>query len=289
MTINQITQNIIKQYSFKDSKGYITYDIYNKLNQEELNIIKQNLNLKQEYLKYMECFGCDEELPVRIKENKTRFIHCFANECGIYRKLKNNEDLAYILTLNGIADFLINLLEITGNKTNSIAGKIIELGKKQIFDLDFNIYLLKERLNSQEIFDSCKPKSKKAPSIIIKLTDKDLKIDQVNIADCWFNDLIFYNDSLNKFSINYKVLTQTISGCFEGSQKTTIQKFLNEKCLEWFKELISKNIIKRGEKEKYKKEANNLFNISTKAFDKIWKDNAPDQIKKGGRIAIKNQ
>ena len=68
--------------------------------------------------------------------------------------------------------------------------------------------------------------------------------------------------------VSYKILIEIIGGSFAGLEKTTMQKSLNDKCSKWLEELINKNLIQRGEKNKFKKEANNLFNTSTKAFEK---------------------
>lgn len=281
--INQTIQSIVKQHSNKYSDGFIKFDLYSKLDKEVLDFLRLNLDLKEEYLQFINCPQCDEELKIKTRDS-IRHIHCFNAGCGVKRELNDNEDLAYKITLGGIADFLITLLKIKEDKKKLLSGRLMRLGQKEIFDLNFDIFLLKEKLSSQEILYNCKPTSKKTPSIIIKLTNKNLGIDQSNISDCWFNDLIFYDENLNKFMISYKMLIETISGSFAGLEKTTMQKSLNDKCSKWLEELINKNLIKRGEKNKFKKEANNLFNTSTKAFDKIWRSIAPDDLKKQGRI-----
>lgn len=279
--INQKIQNIIKQYSNKYSDGFIRFDLYSKLDKGILDLLKLNLNLGEEYLQFINCPQCDEELKIRIKNNQ-RHIHCFNAGCGVKREFKNNEDLAYKITLIGIADFLIKSLEIKKDKKNLIAGKLMKLGQKEIFDLNFDIFLLKEKLGSQEIFNNCKPTSKKTPSIIIKLTDKNLEVDQTNISECWFNDLIFYDENLKKFSFSHKILIEAIKGCYDGSQKTTTQKWLDNNCLEWFKELIKNNSIKHGEKDKFRKIANYLFNVSPNKYNEIWKSHATNELKSQG-------
>jgi hypothetical protein len=283
MSINKIVQDIIQQYSGKYSKGYITYDLYSQLSTEDFKIVEEAFNLKKEMLEYIECFECDEELQVRRKGN-IRFIHCFASDCGAYKELKNNEDVARTINLHGIANLLIKVLGITENKENIINGKLIYLGQKQIVSPYFNIYLLKEVIDNETLIQHCKPKSKKNPSIIIKLTSQNLEINQANITDCQFDDLVFYDESLKRFSFNKSIIYNMIEGSFTGAEKSTIQKSLNEDCLLWFKNLISKKAIKRGEKAKLKQEAKDLFNVSGKSFDKIWEENAPIELKQKGRI-----
>lgn len=279
--INQTIQNILKQYSNKYSNGFIKFDLYSKLDKEVLEFLKLNLDLKEEYLQFINCPGCDEELEIK-KRNNIRYIHCFNIGCGIKREFKNNEDLAYKINLDGIANFLIKILEIKEGKKNLISGKLIKLGQKETLDLNFDVFLLKEKLSSQEILDNCKPISKKVPSIIIKLTNKNLEIDQNNVSDCCFSDLIFYDENLNKFTINSKIFIETIKGCYDGLQKTIIQTWLNDKCLEWFKEMIKNNAIKHGEKEKFQKISNELFNVSPNKYREIWKKHATKKLKQGG-------
>lgn len=96
--------------------------------------------------------------------------------------------------------------------------------------------------------------------------------------------MIFYNQSFERFDINYKVFAEVISGCFEGLQKSRTQKWLNNLCLEWFRKLIKNNLIKRGEKEKYQDIAYNLFNVLPNKYREIWKNNATPKLKAKGAI-----
>jgi len=74
-----------------------------------------------------------------------------------------------------------------------------------LVDLIFNAYLTKT-FQAQESLEFCKTPSKKIPSLIIKLSKKKFKVSKINnIKDCWLCDLIFYDDELKQFSINYRV------------------------------------------------------------------------------------
>jgi len=282
--INQTIHKIVKQFSNKHSDGFIKFDLYSKFDKELLASLALNLDLKEEYLQFINCPQCDEEIEIRTRD-RIRYIHCFNAGCGSKRELKNNEDLAYKMTIGGIADFLIKVLEIRVNKKNLISGKLIKLGQKEIFNLNFDIFLLKEKLSSQEIVDNCKPSSNKTPSIIIKLTNRSLGINQENISECWFSDLIIYDTRLANFNINDRLFIDAVKGCFSGLRKSMSQKWLDNKCLDWFKEQIQNKAIKRGEKEDFQILAMDLYNVSANKYNEIWKNEATKDLKKPGLVS----
>lgn len=279
--INLLFKEIISNYS--NSIHLIKHEQYKVVKDKEISLLQEALGLEKSYLKSIECISCGEENKIQKKSNQI-FIHCSNNECNVLRVINDNESLAYQVSLGNVADFVIKLLEINPNKQNIKNDCIIHLGSKIILDIEFNIILLKEVIPSQDIAKYCTPKSNKIPSIIIRLHDKNLSIEQNNISDCYFNDLIFYDKDLRRFSLNYKTLTNSIKQCFKGVLQTSaIQIYLNTKCLEWFKELIKNDIIKRGEKEKYRIVANEYFNVSSNKYMGIWKAEAPEYLKKSGR------
>ena len=151
-------------------------------------------------------------------------------------------------------------------------------------DLDFNVYLAKS-IKNQENLELCKPTSTKIPSLIIKLSNKKFKASEVsNIKDCWFCDLIFYDTKLKQFRINHKVLLDAVAGWFDGVINTSgIQKYLDSKCLVWFKKMVKSGVIKNGDKANLQRFANDHFNTSSNKFNEIWQKEVPASLKKGGR------
>lgn len=279
--INQLFKEIISNYS--NSIHLIKHEQYKVVKDKEISLLQEALGLEKSYLKFIECISCGEENKIQKKNNQI-FIHCSNNECNVLRVINDNEILAYQVNLGNVADFVIKLLEINHNKQNIKNDCIIYLGSKIILDIEFNIILLKEAIPSQDITKYCTPKSNKTPTIIVRLHDKNLAIEQSNIADCYFNDLIFYDNNLRRFSLNYKTLINSIKQCFKDTLQTSaIQTYLNKKCLKWFKDLIANDIIKRREKEKYRIIANEYFNVSPNKYKEIWKVEAPEYLKKGGR------
>ncbi len=276
--ISKVTRQIIKNLSLSSAFGLVDSKAYSKLKIEDFG-------LKEHHLKVIECFSCGEECEIRLR-NKKKFIHCIADGCGV-RKEINDQDLAYKVTVNDIADFLIKLLEIDSkNKKTLITGEIVFLGRKEVEDLgiSFDVYLVRNEKNKIELMNFCDSKLRAIPKFIIRLGNRELNFEEKQIVECCFDDLVFYNQSFERFDINYKVFAEVISGCFEGLQKSTTQKWLNNLCVEWFKKLIKNNLIKRGEKEKYQAIAYNLFNVSPNKYREIWKNNATPELKAKGAI-----
>ena len=287
--IGQVTSRIIKEFSLKYSDGNINYSLYSKLEPDAIQVIKQQFSLSESRLKYIDCPSCDIQCKVNSKPSGVNYIHCPADGCGILKDLKNNEDLAYKITLNGVADFLIKLLGIEGEKRVIEAGEVIYLGKKELEDLGnlaFNIYLLRNDQGKKAFLDYYSP-TKQAPTIIIKLGNGNLEIEGKQIAECLFSDLVCYDNDFEKFNIHYKTFLEAIKGCFEGLQKSTVQVWLNERFLGWFRDLVKNKKIKKGEKAKYKILAINCFGISERTFDKVWKEQAGRELQKQGRVKIK--
>lgn len=283
--IGQVTSRIIKEFSLKYSDGNINYSLYSKLEPDAIQVIKQQFSLSESRLKYIDCPSCDIQCKVKSKPSGVNYIHCPADGCGILKDLKNNEDLAYKITLNGVADFLIKLLGIEGEKRVIEAGEVIYLGKKELEDLGnlaFNIYLLRNDQGKKAFLDYHSP-TKQAPTIIIKLGNGNLEIEGKQIAECLFSDLACYDNDFEKFNINYKTFLEAIKGCFDGLQKSTVQALLDEKFLKYFKELVKSKKIQDGRKGEYEIFANQYFNVSPNKFREIWKKHAPENLKKQGK------
>lgn len=283
--IEQLVKEIINGLGSDYSDGFVRHEQYKKLDEKSFNIIKKNFSLKEKSLEFVECPGCGEQLKIRKRDDGAKFTHCQIGGC---RNIKTIEyqDLAYFTNLGDISQFLIKILEIKGEKKVVESGKILLLGAMQIKDLglDFNVYLAKS-IKNQEGLELCKPTSKKIPSLIIKLSNKKFKVSEVsNIKSCWFCDLIFYDTKLKQFSINHKVLLDTIAGCFDEVINTSgIQKHLDSKCLAWFKKMVKSGAIKNGDKSNLQRFANDHFNTSTNKFNEIWQKEVPVSLKKGGR------
>jgi hypothetical protein len=194
--------------------------------------------------------------------------------------------LAHKITLDGLADFLIGSLEIEQNKKIIKSDEAIYLGKKEVKelgDLTINFYLLR----GDEARDAVIKHSKtnpKASAIIISLNPQKYIAEEPRISECWLCDMVFYDHNLSKFTINYKNFSESMKGCFTGLQGTMTQKWLNSLCVSWFKDLLKNNKINRGEKIKFQNLANDYFNVTPNKFAEIWRKEAPQSLKKQGRV-----
>ncbi len=285
--INQLVKEIIEGLGSEHSDGIIRHEQYKKLDEKSFNIIKKNFNLKERSLDFIECSGCGEKLQVRKGDDGTKLTHCQVDGCRNIKTIKD-EDSAYTTNLDDLSNFLIKILEIEQDKKVIESGKILYLGKvkiKDLGDLVFEVYLAKN-IKNQEL---CKPTSKRIPSLIIKLSNRKSKVSEINnIKDCWFCDLIFYDVDLKQFSLNHRVLFDTIAGCFDGvTNISDTQKYLDSKCLAWLKNMVKCGAIRNGDKAKLRKFANDYFNTSPNKFNEIWRKEAPKNLVSGGRPSSK--
>jgi len=284
--INPLVKEIIEGLGSDYSDGIVRHDQYKNLDGKSFNIIKKNFNLKEKRLEFIECSGCGEQLQIKKRDDGTKLTHCQVDGCRNIKTIKD-EDLAYATSLDDLSNFLIKILEIEQDKKVIGSGKILYLGKvkiKDLGDLVFEVYLAKN-IKNQESLELCKPTSKRIPSLIIKLSNRKSKVSEVsNIKDCWFCDLIFYDVDLKNFSLNHRVLFDTIAGLFDGvTNISDTQKYLDSKCLVWFKKMVKSGVIKNGDKANLQRFANDHFNTSSNKFNEIWQKEVPASLKKGGR------
>ncbi|MDD2840701.1 MAG: hypothetical protein PHY80_06360 [Rickettsiales bacterium] len=276
--LNKIINKIISD--FASGKNIIEYSEYRWIPSEIFNIIKENFQLTEIYLSLIDC-SCGKQCKVN-KLDENLFISC---SCGNYKLLKNNETLAYSICLDKIGDFLIKILDI--KKDNGIikCSQIMHLGTKEILNLEFEIYLVRNVSKLQDIVSiECKPKSKSKPSIIIDL-NKSTGINTLenNLRVCDFTELVLFNDDLKEFIIKENYLLDNIKGVFSGLERNKIQENLNKKFIEHFKKLKSLNKVESNRKTYYMSLAKDLYNVSQRKFEEIWKKLASKKLRQKGR------
>jgi hypothetical protein len=230
--INQATSKIVKEFSLKYSDGIIKQSLYSTLDQKAFDIIRQQFSLNESRLKHIDCPSCDNQCKIKIKPNKISFIHCLADGCGTLKDLKNNEDLAYQITLNGVADLLIKLLGIKEqNKRTIKSGELIYLGKKELESLSslaLDVYFVRNDQGKKAFLNYYQPQSKTTPAIIIRLSNKNLNFEEKQIVECWFDDLVVYDGQLIKFQINQNLWNDLISNFKATKDLENYQKIVKD-------------------------------------------------------------
>lgn len=284
--LNELVKEIITKYSAPSAEGLIGWDSRIKLTPENFDIVKSAFDLSEHRLSHLDCAGhdCYEEVMVKRKSDGSRYVQC--PDCKKLDFINEDQDLAYKITLDGLADFLIGLLEIEQNKKIIKSDEAIYLGKKEVKelgDLTMNFYLLRGDEARDAVIKHYKT-NPKASAIIISLNPKKRAAEEAKISECWLCDMVFYDQNLSQFTINYKNFFESIKGCFAGLQKTMAQKWLDSLCLQWFKNLIKNKKINRGEKTKFQNLANDYFNVTPNKFNKIWQKEAPAYLKLQGAI-----
>lgn len=280
-------ENIIKQFALSND-NFIKHDIISSLSSKEFEIIKNILELKTEYLQYIECFGvdCYDDVEVKTKDNM-KYIHC--PECHLFEWIENGEDAAYKLTLDSISNMLAKLLNIEVNKDILEFNEVIYFGKNEIEDLG-NININYVTIRSEKGYDIFinrhRESNPKNITLLISLIPIKQLIEQ-RLAQCNFLDLVFYDKRNEKFSINHRVFTDSLKGCYDGQKSRFTQKYLENRCVNWLKSLIKDKKIKHGDKANIKEDAKEYFGLKDYHFEKIWSKIAPKRLKKKGRVGSK--
>lgn len=285
--LNDFVKEIITQYSIPSAEGILGWNFRTKLSQENFEIVRNAFDLADHRLSHLDCTGndCYEEVEIKRKRDGSRYVQC--PDCKKLDLIAEDQDLAHKLTLDGLADFLIGLLEIEESKKIIKSDEAIYLGKKEIKelgDLTINFYILRSGDAHASVLQHCKNNLRNSSTIIISLSSQKQAATVSKISECWLCDLFFYDQNLNQFSINYKNFLESVKGCFAGLQKTMAQKWLDSLCLQWFKNLVKNKKINRGEKVKFQNLANDHFNVTPNKFAEIWRKEAPNYLKLQGAI-----
>lgn len=280
--LNTFLTRIISEYGFQSPVSVIQYESYGNLDQANLDRVKKAFNFSEKLLDIIPCSGCCQLVDVQ-RIGRAKYFNC--RDCGENDEIKDGRDLAYIITLDEIANFLISALSTKPSEHSKVNEEIFYLGKKEIKDLGglmLDIYLCRSssKSNQEELLKYCK----KTPSVIIRLSADKFHHTAKNMSDCWFNDLIFYDERLKKFSANDNILSEATQGCFGDIKTRSGRKVLEEGFLLWLKNLFKKNAIQRGDKQKIKLEAVEKFGITFKTFENGWSEEAPSPLKERGRI-----
>jgi hypothetical protein len=246
---SEILNKIIKNYSSKFSNDLIKYDLYSRFNLNNFEIVKKALSLKEQKLSRIECFSCDENCDVRLDE-KNRFIHCIKCDAGRVN-LSKNQDLAYFLEFNNLADFLIEILNIKNNKKDIKLKELVYLGDLKLSEnssLSCSFYL--SRISRQDfITENIKLKNYNI-SFIINLCNTILDLNYENFIESDLQSIISFNEKLKKFSFN------------EGYFKKLLQPFLMKHNDEYKMATIKESNKKYAEGGKKKRKEEREFFIS---------------------------
>lgn len=216
--LNDFIKEIIVQYSSSTSEGIIDWNLRTRLTETDFAIIQSAFDLSEQRLSYLDCTGdeCYEEVEVKTKRDGSKYIQC--RDCKKLDFIDKNQDLAHKITLDGLADFLIRLLEIEQNKKIIKFDEILHLGKKIFANIVFDVYLTKTEQGKKDSLEDLKLSAKKNRSFVIKLSN-DLTDEE---DSCWFCDLIYYDKKVKKFIPNNEFIDKLITSF--KSEKSILDK-----------------------------------------------------------------
>ncbi|MBU6339162.1 MAG: hypothetical protein KGQ36_04220 [Rickettsiales bacterium] len=286
--LNDVIKEIASQYIIS-TDGLIKNDVICSLSLEEKTIIKNAFDLKESYASHIDCFGedCYEEVEIKKGDDGKKYIQC--PECKIFEWIVEGQDIAYKVTLSGFSDFLIELLNIEKNKVVIKSDEAIYLGKNVLEDLgslEVNYVIVRGIEAENIVIKRHRDTDLKSITVIINIDSNNKSAKESRLARCYFCDLISYDENNNELLLNYRVFADSIKGCFGGINNTIIRKWLNNRCIEWFKKLVKNKKIDRGEKDKFRYLAIDYFGIKNNQFEKIWSKYAPKKLKRKGRISL---
>ena len=207
---NEILNKIIKNYGSKFSDDLIKHDIYSRFNINDFGVVKKALGLKGQRLSRIECFSCDEKCDIRFND-KNKFIHCIKCDAGRVN-LNKEQDLAYFLEFDKLADFVANLAGIKAAKKIIKLKEFIYLGDLKLgknSGLSCSFYLSKIT-QTDFIKQNIKVKNNNI-SFVINLTSKKLDLDQGSFAESDLQSIILYNKKLKKFGFNEIYFTELMT------------------------------------------------------------------------------
>ena len=247
---SEILNKIIKNYGSKFSDDLIKHDIYSRFNKDDFDAIKTALSLKEQRLSRIECFSCDEKCDIKFND-KVKFIHCIKCDAGRVN-LNKEQDLAYFLEFDKLADFVANLVGIKANKNIIKLKELVYLGDLKLGKnkgLSCSFYLSKIT-QVDFVKQNIKVKNNNI-SFVINLTSRKLDLDQESFVESDLQNIIFYNKKLKKFNFNEiyftELMTPFITKHDEGN-KFSILKEANKKYAKGGKQ---KAEVQSGEVKKY--------------------------------------
>jgi len=222
--LNDFVKEIIAQYGSSNSEGIIDWNYRTKSSTENFEIIRKAFDLSEQRLSYLDCTGddCYEEVEVKTKRDGSRYIHC--SYCKKLELLTEDQDLSHKITLDGLADFLIGLLEIEQNKKPIKSDDILYLGKKSFVGIFFDFYLTRTEQGKRDLINDLKLNPKKNRPFIIKINNNI--DDSEEETSFWFCHLIFYDKKTKKFTANndffHKLTTSLESNKIKLHQQSVI-------------------------------------------------------------------
>jgi hypothetical protein len=222
--LNDFVKEIIAQYGSSNSEGIIDWNYRTKLAPENFEIIRKAFDLSEQRLSYLDCTGddCYEEIEVKTRRDGSQYIHC--SYCKKLELLTEDQDLAHKMTLDGLADFVIGLLEIEQNKKPIKLDDVLYLGKKSFVGIFFDFYLTRTEQGKRDLINDLKLNTKKNRPFIIKINN-DIG-DSEEETSFWFCHIIFYDKKTKKFTTNndlfHKLTTSLESNKIELHQQSVI-------------------------------------------------------------------
>ncbi len=207
---NEILNKIIKNYSSIFSDDLIKHDIYSRFNTNDFDVVKNALGLKEQLLSHIECFSCDEKCDIKFND-KVKFIHCIKCDAGRVN-LNKEQDLAYFLEFDKLADFVANLAGIKADKKIIKLKELIYLGDLKLgknSGLSCSFYLSKIT-QADFIKQNIKVKNNHI-SFVINLASRKLDLDQGSFAESDLQSIILYNKKLKKLGFNEIYFTELMT------------------------------------------------------------------------------
>lgn len=228
----------------------------------------------------MQCDECNH--PVSIEnEGHGFFYQCF--QCGLMLKLSEEQVGSYESSLNLVADFLNPILRLEAERKIKKAGIVICLGKMRAHNGECNVFLVKgisDEESQSEIFRLCQPTNARTHSLVLSLHGEEVPTKSSRVVQIPLADLLHV--TAGQLTILTDRIPLLLSGVYAESKGTTsieAEKIFETRLIGE----IESGRVKRGEKEKWKGIAKRDYNLTGRRFQKIWKENAPEELRRGGR------
>jgi hypothetical protein len=198
--LNDFVKEIVTQYSFSASEGIIDWNLRTKLTVADFKIIQNAFDLSEQRLSYLDCTGddCYAEVEVKTKRDGSKYVQCY--ECRKFDLIDDDQDLAHKITLDGVANFLINLMKIRSNKKPIEYNNIIYLGQSNVAEnLILNVYLVRRKESKESLLKYLDLISDKTPVLVIQLYNEHWYDVDSSVLQVGFAKLVSYDEKLEKF------------------------------------------------------------------------------------------
>jgi len=212
--LNDFVKEIITQYSSPSAEGLIGWNSRINLTQENFDIVRGAFDLVEYRLSHLDCAGhdCYEEVEVKRKSNGGRYVQC--PDCKKLDLINEDQDLAHKITLDGLANFLIKIMQIKPNKKLIEDGNIVYLGKKKQ-KLVLNVYLVRSVGGKESLLKYRNSIFETTPALVVQLHNDSWTDVGKDLSQIWFGDLVFYDKKSKKFIVNDAALSESIADILE--------------------------------------------------------------------------